>query len=181
MSRIGIQPVNIPQGIEVKIGKENEVSIKGPKGTLTKKLHTSMNIDKVEGALKVLPKKEGADSNFHGLTRTLLNNMVIGVSEGFSKSLKLIGVGYRAAVSGNSINLTIGYSHPVVYKLPEGIQAKVEEGSTKVTISGSDKEIVGQVAANLRAFRKPEPYHGKGIRYFDERIVTKVGKSGAKK
>ncbi|MBC61686.1 MAG: 50S ribosomal protein L6 [Zetaproteobacteria bacterium] len=181
MSRIGIKPITIPQGVEVTLGKSNDISVKGPKGVLQRTLHKSMELKKEDNTIKVMPLSEGKDSNFHGLTRTLVNNMILGVSEGFSKSLKLIGVGYRAAVAGKNINLTVGYSHPVVYSLPDGIEAKVEEASTKITISGPNKETVGQVAANIRAYRKPEPYHGKGIRYADEKIITKVGKSGAKK
>ena len=177
MSRIGKAPINVPQGVDVTINGSN-VLVKGPKGELTRTLHPSMSLAKKEKTLVVVPVKPL--SNFYGLTRTLVNNMVEGVSKGFTKSLTLKGVGYRAAVQGNQLNLTIGYSHPVLFDIPKTIDLKVEKQTT-VIVSGPDKELVGQVAANIRAFRKPEPYHGKGIRYTDEVIITKAGKSGAKK
>ena len=177
MSRIGKAPINVPQGVDVTINGSN-VLVKGPKGELTRALHPSMSLTKEENTLVVVPIKPL--SNFYGLTRSLVNNMVEGVSKGFTKSLTLKGVGYRAAVQGNQLNLTIGYSHPVLFDIPKTIEVKVEKQTT-VLVSGADKELVGQVAANIRAFRKPEPYHGKGIRYTDEVIITKAGKSGAKK
>lgn len=177
MSRIGKAPINVPQGVDVTINGSN-VLVKGPKGELTRTLHSSMSLTKEENTLVVVPIKPL--SNFYGLTRSLVNNMVEGVSKGFTKSLTLKGVGYRAAVQGNQLNLTIGYSHPVLFDIPKTIDLKVEKQTT-VVVSGPDKELVGQVAANIRAFRKPEPYHGKGIRYSDEVIITKAGKSGAKK
>ena len=177
MSRIGKAPINVPQGVDVTINGSN-VLVKGPKGELTRTLHSSMSLTKEENKLVVVPIKPL--SNFYGLTRSLVNNMVEGVSKGFTKSLTLKGVGYRAAVQGNQLNLTIGYSHPVLFDIPKTIDLKVEKQTT-VLVSGPDKELVGQVAANIRAFRKPEPYHGKGIRYSDEVIITKAGKSGAKK
>ena len=177
MSRIGKTPISIPQGVDVTINDLNVV-VKGPKGELTRVIHPAMSLKKEENTLTVVPVKPL--SNFYGLTRSLVNNMVEGVSKGFTKSLTLKGVGYRAAVQGNQLNLTIGYSHPVLFEIPKTIDLKVEKQTT-VVVSGADKELVGQVAANIRAFRKPEPYHGKGIRYSDEVVITKAGKSGAKK
>lgn len=177
MSRIGKAPINVPKGVNVTI-EGSKVVVKGPKGELSRVLHSSMGLKKEEDNLVVVPHKPL--SNFYGLTRSLVNNMVEGVSKGFSKSLTLKGVGYRAAVKGAQLNLTIGYSHPVLFDIPKSIDVKVEKQTT-VLVSGPDKELVGQVAANIRAFRKPEPYHGKGIRYTDEVIITKAGKSGAKK
>jgi large subunit ribosomal protein L6 len=136
----------------------------------------------IEGPeVKIIPK-DGAWEfrKFHGLTRSLVNNMVLGVSTGFSKSLNLVGVGYRAQVQGQDLQLTLGYSHPVVFKIPKGIEIKVDK-QTALVVSGADKEAVGQAAADIRSFRAPEPYHGKGVRYTDERIVTKAGKSSGKK
>ena len=177
MSRIGKTPISIPTGVEVTIDGSH-VKVKGPKGELSRVLHSSMGLTKENDVLTVVPHKPL--SNFYGLTRSLVNNMVEGVSKGFSKSLILKGVGYRAALQGAKLNLTVGYSHPVLYDVPKTIDVKVEKLTT-VIVSGADKELVGQVAANIRAFRKPEPYHGKGIRYSDEVIITKAGKSGAKK
>lgn len=177
MSRIGKAPIAIPQGVDVTISG-SKVVVKGPKGELSRELHPSMELTKENDTLVVVPREPL--SNFYGLTRSLVNNMVEGVSKGFNKSLTLKGVGYRAAVQGAQLNLTIGYSHPVLFDIPKNIDVKVEKQTT-VLVSGADKELVGQVAANIRAFRKPEPYHGKGIRYTDEVIITKAGKSGAKK
>ncbi len=180
MSRIGKLPINVPSGVEVTI-EGDFVKIKGQKGELSRTIHSSMGLKKEGAVLTVVPADSLKPlSNFHGLTRSLVNNMVVGVSEGYTKSLLLKGVGYRAAAQGTQLNLTLGYSHPVVFDIPKGIDIKVEKQTTLV-ISGSDKELVGQVAATIRAYRKPEPYHGKGIRYSDEVIITKVGKSGAKK
>lgn len=177
MSRIGKAPINIPGGVDVSIDGSS-VKVKGPKGELSRVIHSSMGLKKENDVLTVVPNQQL--SNFYGLTRSLVNNMVEGVSKGFEKSLTLKGVGYRAAVQGNQLNLTIGYSHPVLFDIPKTIDVKVTKQTT-VVVSGADKELVGQVAANIRAFRKPEPYHGKGIRYTDEVIITKAGKSGAKK
>lgn len=180
MSRIGKKIITLPAGVEFKVNGSNVV-VKGPKGHLERTIHNTMTV-KLEGtAVTVEPKEDTRENRkFHGLTRSLLNNMVIGVSEGFTKSLTLVGVGYRAQAKGQELHLTLGYSHPIVYKMPEGVEAKVEKLTT-VLVSGCDKESVGQVAANIRAYRKPEPYHGKGVRYTDERIITKVGKTAGKK
>ncbi len=180
MSRIGKKTIEIPKGVEVTVSG-SEVRVKGPKGTLSRIVHNTMAVA-VEGhELKVTPKANLDEcKNFFGLTRTLINNMVLGVSEGFSKNLTLIGVGYRAALKGNELHLTLGYSHPVVYEIPKGLTVTVDK-QTEVLITGADKEQVGQAAANIRSYRKPEPYHGKGVRYRDERIITKVGKAAGKK
>jgi large subunit ribosomal protein L6 len=179
MSRIGKKPIILPKGVELKISGSN-VSVKGPKGELKRDLHSSMQIVAEGDQWLVKPVVDNGESRkFHGLTRTLVANMVEGVSAGFSKTLTLVGVGYRAQATGKEVNLTLGYSHPIVYKMPEGIDVKVDKQTT-VIVSGADKEMVGQVAANIRSFRKPEPYHGKGVRYENERIISKVGKSGSK-
>ncbi len=180
MSRIGKKPVDLPKGVQVAV-KDGVLEVKGPKGTLSRVLHEQVDV-KVDGqTLLVSPKSEALElRRFHGLTRTLVSNMVHGVTTGFTKRLKLVGVGYRAATTGTTLNLTVGYSHPVNFQPPTGIEIKVES-QTVVVINGADKELVGQVAAKVRGVRPPEPYHGKGIRYEDERIVTKVGKAAGKK
>lgn len=180
MSRIGKKAVELPKSVEIKIDGQN-LSVKGPKGKLERTLHQSIQIEKEGGSLK-FSLKPGFDDcgNFHGLTRTLVHNMVVGVTDGFSKSLTLVGVGYRAAVAGNQLQLTLGYSHPISHKIPAGIEVKVDK-QVNLVVLGSDKEMVGQIAADIRSYRKPEPYHGKGVRYADEVIVTKVGKSASKK
>jgi large subunit ribosomal protein L6 len=183
MSRVGKKIVPVPKGVEVTVTGQT-VRVKGPKGTLERSMHTSMRVVKGSDSVNVEPTNPRASaSQFHGLTRSLINNMVHGVSEGYSKTLLLRGVGYRAAVKGQELQLTLGFSHPVVYNLPKGVSVKMDKvgNDPTVEIMGIDKELVGQTAANIRNFRKPEPYHGKGIRYVDEVIITKVGKSGAKK
>ena len=176
MSRIGKKPVAIPAGVEVKIDGCT-VTAKGPKATLTRDVHPNMTV-KVEGnELRVeRPNDQKQNRALHGLTRSLLANMVEGVSNGFSKVLEVNGVGYRAAVQGNKLNLTVGYSHPVEMELPEGLSAEVN--GNKITISGADKQKVGQFAAEVREKRPPEPYKGKGIKYADEHIRRKEGKAG---
>lgn len=177
MSRIGKAPIELPTGVELKVDG-SKVAVKGPKGQLEREIHPSVDVAVEGNVVKVVPKTDDV-SNFWGLTRSLLNNMVVGVSQGFSKQLSLIGVGYRAQVKGKELHLTLGYSHPIVYPIADGLEMSVEK-NTIVTVKGADKEAVGQAAANIRAFRKPEPYHGKGVRYIDERIITKVGKSAKK-
>lgn len=183
MSRIGKKIIDLPQNVEVK-QDGRKIIVKGPKGSLQREIHHSMRVEKDGSHLKVVAV-DGQESvgNFHGLTRSLINNMVVGVSAGFSKSLILKGVGYRAQLKGKELQLTLGYSHPINYQIPEGIDIKVDKHGNDplVVVSGADKEVVGQTAANIRSFRKPEPYHGKGVRYIDEVIVTKVGKSSGKK
>lgn len=178
MSRIGKQPVAIPAGVEVTLAEGNVITVKGPKGTLTRKLVPDMNIAIEEGNVVITrPSDLKKHKALHGLTRTLVYNMVVGVTEGYTKTLEINGVGYRAAKAGNKLNLTLGYSHPVEMIDPEGIETTVE-GQNKIIVSGIDKEKVGQFAAEIRAKRAPEPYKGKGIKYSDERIRRKAGKTG---
>ena len=180
MSRIGRLPVAIPAGVTVEVAENNVVTVKGPKGTLVRELAPEMEI-KVEGAEVVVTRPNDLKrmKSLHGLTRTLINNMVIGVSTGYQKVLEVNGVGYRAAKSGNKLTLNLGYSHPVEMIDPEGIEA-VCEGQNKIIVKGIDKEKVGQYAAEIRDKRRPEPYKGKGIKYADEVIRRKVGKTGKK-
>ncbi len=181
MSRIGKMPVAVPAGVEVTIADGNLVTVKGPKGTLTQQLEPSMTI-RQEGAelLVSRPNDEKENRALHGLTRALLHNMVVGVTEGYKKSLEINGVGYRAAKEGNKLILTIGYSHPVEVSEIPGITIEVPQPN-QIVISGCDKQMVGQFAAEVREKRPPEPYKGKGIKYVDEVIRRKVGKTGAKK
>ena len=181
MSRIGKMPVAVPAGVEVTIADGNLVTVKGPKGTLTQQLEPSMTI-RQEGAelLVSRPNDEKENRALHGLTRALLHNMVVGVTEGYKKSLEINGVGYRAAKEGNKLILTIGYSHPVEVSEITGITIEVPQPN-QIVISGCDKQMVGQFAAEVREKRPPEPYKGKGIKYTDEVIRRKVGKTGAKK
>lgn len=181
MSRIGKKPISLPKGVEVKISGA-KVTVKGPKGELVREIHPTIAVSQEGEEIVCSVKdngKQSAYANFHGLTRSLVNNMVLGVSAGFTKRLKLVGVGYRAAVQGNDLNLTLGYSHPILYPIEQGLKISVDKQTT-VIVEGIDKEQVGQTAANIRSFRKPEPYHGKGVRYEDEVIVTKAGKTGSK-
>lgn len=180
MSRIGKKPIELPKGVTVTVSGK-KVAIKGPKGSLERTVHDLVDV-KVDGSkLLVLPKSEAYENRrFHGLSRSLLNNMVQGVATGYTKRLKLVGVGFRAAPAGKGVQLTLGFSHPVIFEAPAGIEIKVEAQTTLI-VNGADKEMVGQVAAKLRGFRPPEPYHGKGVRYEDEKIITKVGKAAGKK
>lgn len=180
MSRIGKNPVIIPAGVEVKLAEGNMMTVKGPKGTLARRLADEINIKVEDGQITVTrPSELKRHKALHGLTRTLIANMVTGVNDGYTKTLEISGVGYRAAKSGNKLTLTLGYSHPVEMIDPEGITSAVE-GTNKIIVTGIDKEKVGQFAANIREKRKPEPYKGKGIKYSDERIRRKVGKTGKK-
>ena len=181
MSRIGRMPVAIPAGVEIKVADGNLITVKGPKGTLTQKLDPTMTI-KQEGAEMHVsrPNDEKENRALHGLTRALLHNMVVGVTEGYKKELDINGVGYRAAKEGKKLVLTIGYSHPVEVEEVEGISIEVPNPN-HIVISGCDKQKVGQFAAELREKRPPEPYKGKGIKYTDEVIRRKVGKTGVKK
>ncbi len=181
MSRIGKLPITVPTGVDVKIGSNNEVTVKGPKGTLSRTLHKDMTIKLEDGVITVTrPSDEKTHRSLHGLTRTLINNMVVGVTEGFKKELEINGVGYRAALQGKDLNLTLGYSHPVVYTPAEGVTIEVP-APNKIIVSGANKEMVGEAAAKIREYRLPEPYKGKGIKYVDEYIRRKEGKTGAKK
>jgi large subunit ribosomal protein L6 len=180
MSRIGKQPITIPAGVTVTLAEGNLITVKGSLGTLTRKLVDDMNIAVEEGVVTVTrPSDLKRHKALHGLTRTLIFNMVEGVTNGYKKILEINGVGYRAAKDGSKLNLTLGYSHPVVMIDPEGITSTVE-GNNKITIAGIDKERVGQYAAEIRDKRRPEPYKGKGIKYNTERIRRKVGKTGKK-
>lgn len=180
MSRIGKMPIAIPSGVEVKIDAGNVVTVKGPKGTLNKALHKDMILEKDGSEILVKrPSETKEHRSLHGLTRTLINNMVVGVSEGYKKELDINGVGYRAALSGKKLSLTLGYSHPVEMEPEAGITVEVP-APNKIIISGADKQAVGEFAANVRKKRPPEPYKGKGIKYADEVIRRKEGKAGAK-
>ena len=180
MSRIGKMPIVIPAGVTVEVAENNKVTVKGPKGTLERVLPAEMTIEVEGGEVKVSrPNDLKREKSMHGLTRTLIHNMVVGVSEGFTKTLEINGVGYRAAKEGNKLTLTLGYSHPVIMVDPEGIES-VCETANKIVIKGIDKEKVGQYAAEIRGKRGPEPYKGKGIKYADEFIRRKVGKAGKK-
>ena len=181
MSRIGRMPIAIPAGVTVEVAENNKVTVKGPKGTLERVLPAEMEI-KVEGEqiLVSRPNDLKKMKSFHGLTRTLINNMVVGVTNGYEKKLEVNGVGYRASKSGKTLTLNLGYSHPVEMTDPEGIET-VMEGQNVIIVKGIDKEKVGQFAAEIRDKRRPEPYKGKGIKYSDEVIRRKVGKTGVKK
>lgn len=177
MSRIGRKPVEVPKGVEVTVNG-NLITVKGPKGTLTRELHPDMKVEVADGKVVVTrPSDERKHRSLHGLTRTLIANMVKGVTEGYEKSLEIVGTGYRAAMQGKKLVLTVGYSHPVEIDPGEGITIEVP-APTRIVVKGSDKEKVGQIAANIRAVREPDPYKGKGIRYVGEVIKLKAGKAG---
>ena len=179
MSRIGKKPVTVPQGVTLDL-KGSEVAVKGPKGELRRQLHPEMQLALANGIFTVTrPSEEQKHKALHGLTRTLVQNMIDGVSKGFSKTLEIQGVGYKAEAKPYGVNLVVGFSHPVKYEAPKGIKISVENNTT-VKIEGADKEKVGQVAAELRAVRPPEPYKGKGVRYHGEQVRRKAGKTGAK-
>ncbi|MEG1847997.1 MAG: 50S ribosomal protein L6 [Lachnospiraceae bacterium] len=180
MSRIGRMPIAIPAGVTVELAENNKVTVTGPKGTLERVLPAEMEI-KIEGAeaLVVRPNDLKKMKSLHGLTRTLLNNMIIGVTDGYEKKLEVNGVGYKVAKSGNTLTLSLGYSHPVIMTDPDGVET-VLEGQNLIVVKGIDKEKVGQFAAEIRDKRRPEPYKGKGIKYTDEVIRRKVGKTGKK-
>ena len=180
MSRIGKLAVNLPAGVEIKIDEDNMVTVKGPKGELKEKVSNLVKIEIEDGVLSA--KVEGQDKQSksqHGLARTLINNMVVGVTEGFEKKLQLVGVGYKAEKKGKVLAMSLGYSHPVEMEDPEGITTEVAS-PTEISVKGIDKALVGNYAANIRAWRKPEPYKGKGIKYIDEVIRRKEGKAGKK-
>ena len=180
MSRIGRMPIAVPAGVTVTIAENNKVTVKGPKGTLERELPTEMEIKEEDGHIIVTrPNDLKKMKSLHGLTRTLINNMVVGVTNGYEKVLEVNGVGYRAQKQGNKLILSLGYSHPVEMTDPEGLES-VLEGQNKITVKGIDKEKVGQYAAEIRDKRRPEPYKGKGIKYADEVIRRKVGKTGKK-
>ena len=178
MSRVGKMPIAIPAGVTVDIAENNLVTVKGPKGELSRQCAPEMTI-RIEGTEIIVERPNDLKRNkaLHGLTRALINNMVTGVTDGFQKTLLIVGVGYKAAMQGSDLNLSLGYSHPIIYKPREGVTIEVPE-PTKIIVKGISKEAVGQTAAEIREFRSPEPYKGKGIKYDTENIRRKVGKTG---
>lgn len=178
MSRIGKKIIPVPQGVEIK--REGDIlTVKGPKGKLELQLRHPVNVDVTEAGIKVSMNGNGKNTKaFHGLYRSLINNMVVGVTKGYEKTLEIVGIGYRAEMSGSNLILHLGYSQPVTFPLPEGIEARIDKN--RITVSGINKELVGMIAARIKALRPPEPYKGKGVRYVDEQIKRKAGKSRAK-
>jgi len=184
MSRIGNQPINLKDDVEFSIDADNVVTIKGDKGSDTLQIHDGITIEENDGELLVNRSSDAEfDRSLHGLYRSLLNNMVVGVSEGYKKELEIIGVGYRASISNGVLQMTLGFSHPIYFVAPDGVDLEVDTKTKKnpmVIVTGINKELVGQVAAKIRSLRPPEPYKGKGIRYVDEWVRRKAGKSAAK-
>ena len=181
MSRIGNKAITIPAGVELTIADGNEVTVKGPKGTLTRKFSPLMSIEVEDGTVKVVrPNEEKRTKQLHGTTRALLATMIEGTHAGYTKTLQIVGIGYRAALAGKKLTMNLGYSHPVEFDIPEDVEVTVPDATT-INITGIDKQRVGQFAANVRAARKPEPYGGKGVRYKDEHVRRKEGKTAAKK
>ena len=177
MSRIGRKPIAIPAGVEVSVDAANLVTVKGPKGTLTQKINSNITVEIEGNVINVTrPNDEKENRSLHGLSRTLINNMVIGVTAGFKKELAIVGVGYKATLAGSKLTLNLGYSHTIVFEVPKEIKLTVTP-ENKMIIEGIDKQLGGETAAQIRRFRPPEPYKGKGIRYVDERIILKEGKS----
>ena len=180
MSRIGKAPVAVPNGVTVTLKDGNVISVKGPKGELTRSLPAAMSVKQENGQVTVTrPSDEEAHKSLHGLTRTLISNMVEGVTKGFSKNLELVGVGYKAEVRAYGLQLALGYSHPIEYRAPQGIKLTAPV-PTQIVVEGANKEVVGQVAAEIRSLRPPEPYKGKGVKYAGEQIRRKAGKAGGK-
>jgi large subunit ribosomal protein L6 len=177
MSRIGRMPIAVPSGVDVTI-EGRQLTVKGPKGTLNRELHPDMTVANEDGSIVVTrPTEQKTHKQLHGLTRTLVNNMVVGVTDGYRKGLEINGVGYRAALNGTKLTLNLGYSHPIEIDPPDGISFELES-PTRLAVVGIDKELVGQVAAQVRSTRKPEPYKGKGVRYAGEQVRRKAGKAG---
>jgi len=180
MSRIGLKPVTVPAGVEVKVDEKNIVIVKGPKGQLTQAINPSMKIEINDGILTVTrPTENKKHKSLHGLSRTLINNMIIGVTEGYEKKMEIVGVGYRAAKQGKKLVLNLGFSHPVEMEDPEGVETEVPT-QLEIVVRGINKQLVGNYAAKIRAWREPEPYKGKGIRYAGEHVRRKEGKTGKK-
>jgi large subunit ribosomal protein L6 len=178
MSRIGRKPIEVPKGVTINVADGNLVTVKGPRGSLTQQMPPQMTISQEDGTLSVVrPDDEKQHKALHGLTRSLLSNMVVGVSAGFQKVLEINGVGYRAQKTGKNLTMSLGFSHPVLVEAPDGIELTVGERNT-VIVAGMDKQLVGEVAANIRSLRPPEPYKGKGIKYSTETIRRKAGKAG---
>jgi large subunit ribosomal protein L6 len=179
MSRIGKKPIQIPGDTKISY-KDRVITVTGKKGSLERTVHEDMDLEIEDNVINVVIKNQKKTSGaFQGMTRALINNMVVGVSEGFTRVLEINGIGYRADVKGDTLNLNLGFSHPIEYGLPKGITAAVDKNNT-ITLSGIDKELLGHVASSIRAFRPPEPYKGKGIKYADEYIQKKAGKTGTK-
>ena len=178
MSRVGNQPIPIPDGVKVTYNSRS-LKVKGPKGELSRDINPNVDLGVNDDFINVIPSGMKQARAMQGLTRTLVANMMVGVTQGFERGLEVIGVGYRIALKENVLTLTLGYSHPVVYKLPEGISASVDK-KNRIVLSGIDKELLGATAATIREFRRPEPYKGKGIKYVEEQIRRKVGKSAGK-
>ena len=178
MSRIGRAPIAVPAGVTVTVGEENLITVKGPKGTLTYKANPNMTVS-VDGAVVTVarPNDEADNRALHGLTRTLINNMVIGVSTGYEKKLEIVGVGYRVAKTGNKITLNLGHSHPIYFEETDMVKFDVPDANT-IIVKSYDKQVCGQIAAEIRSKRPPEPYHGKGVKYSGEHIRRKAGKTG---
>lgn len=180
MSRIGLKPVTVPAGVEVKVDEKNIVTVKGPKGQLTQAIDPSMKIEINDGILTVTrPTENKKHKSLHGLSRTLINNMIIGVTEGYEKKMEIVGVGYRAAKQGKKLVLNLGFSHPVEMEDLEGVETEVPT-QLEIVVRGINKQLVGNYAAKIRAWREPEPYKGKGIRYAGEHVRRKEGKTGKK-
>lgn len=178
MSRIGRKPIPIPDGVKVNL-QDDRVEVEGPKGKLVTPLVNGVRIENNDGELRAVPERESRElARFWGLTRTLVANAVHGVSQGFSKELDIVGIGYRALVDGKKVVFSLGYSHPIEFDIQDGIKVEVEK-QTRITVSGVDKHLVGQVAARMRALRKPDPYKQKGVRYVGEQLKKKAGKTGA--
>ncbi|MEZ4919246.1 MAG: 50S ribosomal protein L6 [Saprospiraceae bacterium] len=184
MSRIGKLPITLPEKVEVNIANDNTVTVKGPKGTLSQQIHPDLKVKIEDGVLELVrPNDEKENRARHGLYRSLINNMVVGVSEGFVREMEIVGVGFRIENQGNLVTFTIGYSHPVMFAIPSDIKVTtgMEKGAPPfIRLEGIDKELLGQVCAKIRAFRKPEPYKGKGIRFKGEQIRRKAGKTASK-
>lgn len=176
MSRIGKQPVTVPSGVTVNVDDGNIVAVKGTKGELNKKINPAVRIDVSDSVVNVVPIDQSKEANMHsGTARALINNMVVGVSQGFERKLQLVGVGYRAKSQGKTLNLTLGFSHPISHSLPEGVTAETPS-QTEIVLKSANKELLGKVAADIRNYRKPEAYKGKGVRYADEKVITKEAK-----
>ena len=184
MSRIGKNPINMPKGVEIKVSDDRVITVKGPKGELTQAMDDSISLNIEDGVITVERRSESKeDRSKHGLYRSLINNMVIGVSEGYKIEQELIGVGYRAKVTGQELELALGYSHPIIIQMPNEVKVSTETLKGKapvITLESHDKQLVGMIASKIRSFRKPEPYKGKGVRYMGEEIRRKAGKAGAK-
>ncbi len=184
MSRVGLAPIELPSGVTIDISKSNLVTVKGPKGELSEQISPDISLSLEDGVISATrSSNQPSHRSLHGLSRALINNMVIGVTEGYTKTLELVGVGYRVSNTGNLLELTLGYSHPIYFYVPDevSIESKSEKGKNPmVVLSSNDKQLIGQVCAKIRAFRKPEPYKGKGIRFLGEVIRRKAGKTASK-